>query len=742
MVFGLGLLLLSRLLLFAAAGLGNQGLLDAHSVLPVLDRAVTASGLILIIWLWAFPEPQKAADAASALLILLTLTCFALSLVWWADNQVNTFFNQIWLDTAWEIFALTLLGLGLLTLIIRRPNGYGFGLTILLFSILGHSAHFVLPASESDFPGLVRLAQLAAYPWLLALPQRFRESISDHEAVPIPQAHQNTLIQERPRYTVAPETFQAILSLGGEKSFQQVCQNLSRTVAEALLADVSLVILPPDREGRLMVQCGYDLIRQEFLGNLQIESRDVPLLATAMQRSRPLRLPASSTSRDLFSLGQILNFGRTGHLLAAFVPKSEAEALIGVVLLSPYSNRRWTSNDQDYLNSIVAGLAQILQRSKQWHALSDELATTRQNLQAFQALLEETQNENASLRMELGNISEEAFAEQQESIMTLATSQQDAHETIARLQTENKRLESVIAELLETQEELPQPQSDRQLEEELRLSLAELARLKTQLSEADHKLLEMQHSSSGSSTIDDDQVEVFTSIAQELRQPMSSIVGYTDLLLGESVGILGALQRKFLERIKASTNRMEALLEDLLQVTELDPDNLEFSPEQVDLGLVIDEAIAATRNHLRDRNIVLRVDLPKQLPQLHADHDAVQQILIHLLKNAEAASPIDGEVFLRASIYQSSNQEDYVLIQVADQGGGIPAQDLPRVFSRLYRADNPLIEGIGDTGVGLSIAKTLVEAHHGRIWVDSQPGEGATFSILLPLSNGQPYGAK
>ena len=75
-------------------------------------------------------------------------------------------------------------------------------------------------------------------------------------------------------------------------------------------------------------------------------------------------------------------------------------------------------------------------------------------------------------------------------------------------------------------------------------------------------------------------------------------------------------------------------------------------------------------------------------------------------------------------------------MQIADQGGGIPKEDLSRVFSRLYRADNPLIQGVGDTGVGLSIVKTLVEAHNGRIWVDTEIGKGSTFSLLIPISNG------
>ena len=81
---------------------------------------------------------------------------------------------------------------------------------------------------------------------------------------------------------------------------------------------------------------------------------------------------------------------------------------------------------------------------------------------------------------------------------------------------------------------------------------------------------------------------------------------------------------------------------------------------------------------------------------------------------------------------------EYVLIQVKDSGGGIPAEDLPRVFTRLYRADNVLIQGVGDTGVGLSIAKTLTEAQKGRIWVDTEPGTGATFSVLLPIAKNVP----
>jgi signal transduction histidine kinase len=221
---------------------------------------------------------------------------------------------------------------------------------------------------------------------------------------------------------------------------------------------------------------------------------------------------------------------------------------------------------------------------------------------------------------------------------------------------------------------------------------------------------------------------------------MSSILGYTDLLLGESVGILGALQRKFLERIRASTERMGSSIEDLVHVATLESGEITLQPVEVDLNSVIDEAIAHTSARMIEKNIALRVDIPEDLPSIQADQDALQQVVIHLLQNAGAASPTDGEIQI---VVQSAPDEmqsrDYVLLQVRDTGGGIPNEDLPRVFSRLYRADNPLIQGVGDTGVGLSVAKNLVEALHGRIWVDTEMGAGSTFSVLLPVSTNGNY---
>ncbi len=730
MVIGLGLLLGTRLILFVGAGLAYQDLIDLHTLLPIIDRAVSTLSLLLIIWLWAFPEPLRLADAASGLLGLLILAAFALNGVWWSTHSAGSAFNASLPDYGWETLALLLLMLGIIAIIARRPNGWGYGLAMMGIASVGHLAHLAFPVLESDLPGAVRLAQLASYPILLALPHRFNTPI----AKPPTPANQAT-IQEHRRYGVEPGVFQSILSLSTVAASQpETCKDITRTVAEALLADICLVIHSSGGDGQFFIQCGYDLIREETLASITLDNSQVPLLTTAMQRSSPLRLPASSTSRDLYSLGQILGLVRTGHLLAAFVPSSAGKPpLMGIVLLSPYSDKRWSSEDQAYLTNITNLLAPIFQHTHQAAITQKELATTKQNLQAFQELLEDTQNENTGLRMELSNISKQAMKEQEKDMAVLITAQQESQDRITRLKIENQRLGELIESI--TSEDASQSPDIEQLQEELRLTLEEIARLQNQIPAMEQNMTALQTTSSTDGLLDG-QLAVFTSIVQELRQPMSSIIGYTELLLGESMGILGALQRKFMERVRASTERMNLLLDDLSQIATLDRGELDISQEAVDLSGVIDEAIANTRTQLQERGIVLRVDLPDEMPQLHADRDAFQQILIRLLQNAGTASPINGEIFLRASTNNTGDDQDFVLMQVADQGGGISKDDLPRVFSRLYRADHPLIQGLGDTGVGLSIVKTLVEAHTGRIWVDTEMGKGSTFSLLIPLARG------
>ncbi len=745
MVIGLGILLGIRILLFIAAGIIQQDAANAHALLPILDRTAAALSLIVILWLWIFPEPMQAADAASGLLGLLTLTASILSWTWWRQNYLDMAFNASWLDLGWGIYALGLTVIGVVALLLRRPNGWGYGLGMLTIVSLGYGVQLSFPNLESDFSWSVRLAEMAAYPLLFTLPRRFQETVSVTPEKKSPKITEPPpLLQDRRRYGIQPERAQSLMAIIAESSPEELCKAVTRTIGETMLADICLLVYPPEGDEGIQLECGYDLIREEVLPTLLIDQNKMPLLMTAMRQVRPLRLPASSTSRDLYNLGQFLDLGGTGHLLASTVPasKENQEPLFGIVLLSPYSNRRWSREDQQVLEDITQNLAPIFQRAQRLDGIQEELATSKENLKTFQDLFEEKQAQNQTLKEEnkrleakLDQAKKETLEEEQQSeLAALRENYDKAENTIQRLQVENLRLGEMVEDLL-AQNQGAVSSQEEQLNQELQLALQEITILKEELklAEGEEDLFEQIEAQS----YQEKDIDAYQSLSQELHKPLTSILGYTELLLGESTGILGALQRKFLERVQTSAQRMKARLDDIVQVSALDSERLALNPETVNLGDVIDKAIAETSKQLRQKNISLRVDLPDEMPHIQADRDALQQILLHLLENAGAVSPKQGEIFLRATINDDQEQE-YVLIQVADQGGGISQEDLPRVFSRLYNADNVPIEGVGETGVGLSMVKTLTEAHDGRVWIDTDMGTGSTFNILLPLDNQLP----
>lgn len=237
--------------------------------------------------------------------------------------------------------------------------------------------------------------------------------------------------------------------------------------------------------------------------------------------------------------------------------------------------------------------------------------------------------------------------------------------------------------------------------------------------------------------------EMIASLSQEMRQPISTIYGYAELLLGESIGLLGASQKKFVERIKTSAERVVTSLDDLMRVTALETGAVDVRPQDIDVVTLLDEVVLTYSTECREKGISVQLDLEEHLPTAQVDPEALRQILLHLLKNALAASAIDGEVTLTARREAArretehkngqSNLGDCLYIAVRDSGGGIAPADQPRVFSRLYQAEASAIAGLGERGVGLSIAKALTEAHGGKIWITSEIGKGSTFAILLPL---------
>ena len=311
------------------------------------------------------------------------------------------------------------------------------------------------------------------------------------------------------------------------------------------------------------------------------------------------------------------------------------------------------------------------------------------------------------------------LAQSQERLAAMATLQQDSDKRLENLRKENTELR--LANSLKTSvSSINSPQT----EQDLRIALQEVARLQNQLAEANVRFIEAE---AGGITV----------FSQELRETMSVTLQYVDLLLDESVGTLNPMQRNFLETMKASTTRLRNVIEDFSQVKTFRADFNALAHDPVDLNLIVEEALADTASEARAKRVTLNIHLPESLAPVYADREALGQILIRLLSNATAVSPLQGTIQLRVQI-KTDEGKDYLLMQVSDTGGGIPPEDLRRVFAPLYGAGDVHARGVGDTGMGLFIAKTLTEAQNGRIWVDTEPGVGSTYNVLIPIAGYTP----
>ena len=725
-VIGLTILMVPQVLLFAISGLGWQGIINLTVFLPPLDRAMTLISLIWIIWLWTFPEPSRAADAATTLLTLFVATSLAFSLAAWGEKSLDSLYNETPQEFIWQIASLVFITAGIFLLFVRRPNGWGNGVAVLILGFLGHSLQIIFGSTGGNYPGYVRVAYLAMYPFLMTLPQRFQMPAAGRPTT----IKQDAPVEERRHYSTDPKTFHSLLALAAETDSEKVSEAITRGVAQTLLADLCFLIYLNNDNNQLVISSGYDLIREENLEGSTMSKSSTPMLSNAIQRGRPLRLPASSTSADIQGLGELLGLSNPGHMMSVPITTPEKKILGSILVLSPYSERAWRAEDQAFLGNISTALVPILNRSQHITAIEKKQQEAETVLKNARNQLDDLEMQNKELQKQLENAKKRADKdpEQEQKIASLLVVQQESQRQIEELQKENENLRTA------NQAKGTAADKDGEfIEAELRAALAQAARLQNDLAGANMKLLQIEKGQAGKYSTE--QAEVIASIAQDLRQPMSSVVGYTDLLLGESVGILGSLQRKFVERIKASTERIGTLVDDMIQVTNLETGLTELKPEPADVNAIVDNAMSYTSSQIREKNITLHLDLPKQIQSIYADREALQQILIHLLQNAGSVSPIEGTITLKVQT-RTEDDREYVMLQVTDTGGGVSSEDIPRVFTRLYRADNVLIQGVGDTGVGLSIAKTLTEAQNGRIWVESEEGVGSTFSVLLPMTKG------
>jgi PAS domain S-box-containing protein len=220
-----------------------------------------------------------------------------------------------------------------------------------------------------------------------------------------------------------------------------------------------------------------------------------------------------------------------------------------------------------------------------------------------------------------------------------------------------------------------------------------------------------------------------SSVAHELRIPMTSIKGYTDLLMRETVGPLNEQQTGFLQTIQRNADRLTTLVNELLDISRIETGRVRLKLENVDLNRVTGDVIAALRPRAAAKAQALTNKIPIDLPPVRADADRVVQILVNLVGNAIAYTPEKGSIRVSGRLSDGTVQVD-----VVDDGIGIAAEEQAKIWERFYRSEHPDVSEQEGTGLGLSIVRSLVELQGGRVWVESDLGVGSTFSLTLPVA--------
>jgi signal transduction histidine kinase len=224
------------------------------------------------------------------------------------------------------------------------------------------------------------------------------------------------------------------------------------------------------------------------------------------------------------------------------------------------------------------------------------------------------------------------------------------------------------------------------------------------------------------------QDEFLSTVSHEFRTPLACIRGYVNLMLEDEVPD-PQTQREFLEIVHHQTERFILLVNNLLNVAQLDNVELKLSPQPLQLAELVEQAARKLRGLANEKNIELTTSLPAAMPTVRGDYNWLEHVACNLIHNAIKYTPERGRVTVSARLVECE-----VWVEVSDTGVGIPPAAMEQLFTKFYRVPDETGRRPPGTGLGLHIARKIIVAHSGRIWVESILGEGSIFRFALPVT--------
>ena len=240
--------------------------------------------------------------------------------------------------------------------------------------------------------------------------------------------------------------------------------------------------------------------------------------------------------------------------------------------------------------------------------------------------------------------------------------------------------------------------------------------------------------------IDEIKSEFISVASHELRSPLAAIKNAILLILKGKTGEVNETQAKFLSMAERNITRLTNILNDLLNLSRIESGRIQFNFQNIELKETVEFIASSLRAQADAKKIPLEIEAPEQLPSVYGDREKIEQILTNLIGNAIKFTLDGGRILITLKPFPRSEEAghgDMLSVSVKDTGIGIPKEFQDVIFEKFYQVEGSLHRSVGGTGLGLAITKRLVEAHQGKIWVESEAGKGSTFTFTLPISKGE-----
>jgi PAS domain S-box-containing protein len=743
-IVAFGGLLLTRGVLMALALLAQMGFLTFAALAPPLERFFDTASVLLLCWAFVLPTLRLDAKVSPIFLLASLSVATAMGLVltplWWAAFSLDSTldYSRHWQVILWECWQILLLGLTCSVLMRRESEKLDMLLGAFGCLLGGHLLQLLYPLGFPHVAGWERLATLVAYPLLTVVVYRsvyaawdasreeLRSELSSY--VQDLQTVSKQSLRQREEFSTLLETGRMV---NASLDLAEVLQRVVDRIAPGANADYGVIaLLEPASSDRMRVLAGYDpLGRPDWeASNIRFSLSRHHLIEHAIRRRRQIIFQEMEESAQLLALHALLGSVEMGPLIVQpLVHKNES---LGVIILSnSRTKRRFTQDDGRLCEALASQVTAAIANARLYQHVTELLRTRQEEASQRQAILESIADgvvvADARGRVIMANAAAERIFE------------------TPRTEIIGRGISQVYKGLSQEAGLLPGVtppsrtgflQSTFNLREKtIRASLAPVYLPEGELLGVVAVFRDVTKEAAAERA----KSRFIGTVSHELRTPMTSVKGYLDLLIGGMAGEINATQKRFLSTIKVNADRMINVINNMIYVSDLDGTPLQLNVKPTNVAKQINEAVAAIREQLEVRDLALSLEVADDLPHVRADPTHLRHVLDNLLSNACKFTYPGGQIKIGAQLREGDGEADsagVLLVSIADTGVGIAMEEQEKIFEPFYRAENQLEMEASGGGVGLTVARSLIQAHGGRMWVESELGQGSVFYFTLPLS--------